>query len=485
MASSLQHDTGIGAKQRSVPKTEVSESTVQFYDSLSDMQETISSLRRIPRPIPRPIPVIFGSRFLIWKQDPTVAELGLRTSYLPGLVLDGPRGSRIKTELSGTTPVSRNAEGDYIFPPGTPELDCAHTFAVVRQTLSMYERCLGGTRIPWAWNTNGNTEVITVFPRAGVTPNAFYSRSQKALKFFFFTPGGSTNQVFTCRSLDIVAHEAGHAILDGLKPGWLGAGNVPQTGGLHEAFGDLSAIFLALSQLDQVEALVALTKANLHEKNFLAKVAEQFGGALGRPMGLRNADNDLKLSEVSNEVHAISQVFTGAIYDILADIFEHEKRQQRNVKEPAHILLDVAQDLCGLLIRAIIAAPAVGATFADVANKMRDISAADNQPPIYRAFIRRRFMLREVVVSPVPISQMLDAELDPDNAKLVEGKETETLKPCDHVSLHAEQDRSGCCGTMQLPEFVLGEQKVLKTGKPVSEEDLLAPEIKELETAFK
>jgi hypothetical protein len=102
-------------------------------------------------------------------------------------------------------------------------------------------------------------------------------------------------------------------VLDALQPGWLGLANPPQTGGLHESFGDLTAIFLALSQLDQVEAVIAQTKANLHDKTFLSDLAEEFGLALGRPNGLRNADNDLKLSQVGTEVHAISQVFTGAI----------------------------------------------------------------------------------------------------------------------------------------------------------------------------
>ena len=138
------------------------------------------------------------------------------------------------------------------------------------------------------------------------------------------------HRVFTCRSLDIVAHETGHAILDGLKPHWLDVASPPQTGGLHESFGDLTAIFLALSQLDQVEAIIAQTKANLHDKTFLSDLAEQFGLALGRPNGLRNADNDLKLSQAGTEVHAISQVFTGAIYDILADIFRSNARP-RNV----------------------------------------------------------------------------------------------------------------------------------------------------------
>src|SRR5207249_5983584 len=135
------------------------------------------------------------------------------------------------------------------------------------------------------------------------------------------------------------------------------------TGGLHESFGDMTAIFLALSQLDQCEAIIAQTKANLHDKNFLSDLAEQFGFSLGRTNGLRNADNNLKLSQVGTEVHAISQVFTGAIYDILADIFSFERNE--STTDDAKTLYNCGQYLYGLLLRSIISAPASGALFAD------------------------------------------------------------------------------------------------------------------------
>ena len=78
----------------------------------------------------------------------------------------------------------------------------------------------------------------------------FYGREQRCLKFGDFVPTGQAERVFTCRSSDIVSPEAAHAVLDGLKPDWLLAHNPPQTGALHEAFGDLTAIFLSLWQLD-------------------------------------------------------------------------------------------------------------------------------------------------------------------------------------------------------------------------------------------
>lgn len=400
------------------------------------------TLQVILPPPPRPLP---GTRVLIWKQDPTVAEIGIRKAYLANPVLVGPKDARITTQ--GLLPVTPNVLGDFIQVPNTDAFDAVHTFAIVRQTLTMYQRAFNGTPLPWQWNSSTNTDPLNVFPHAGNTMNAFYSRNEKALKFFFFNKPGDPStapKIFTCRSLDIVAHETGHAILDALKPGWLAFGNPPQTGGLHESFGDLTAIFLTLSQLDQVEAIIAQTKANLHDKTFLADLAEQFGLALGRPNGLRNADNDLKLSEVGTEVHAISQVFTGTIYDILADIFAFERNPGK--KDDAALLHDVAQYVCSLVLRAIIAAPNQNATYAHIANNMLNIALNDAKPIQYRNFIRNRFTIREVVVSPTPLA--LDVPMHAD------------LLPHITDANKAIQNRQGCCGTMQHPEYTQPEEAI-------------------------
>lgn len=467
-------------------------------------QQLLRLAANIPVPQPRPIPIpipwpfIFGSRFMIWKQDPTVRDLGRRLTYIRRLILNGPMDARITTLLPGTTPVVRNVNGDFIFGSNTPHADCAHTFAVIRQTLTMWEQSRGGAAIPWAWNSGTNTTALTNQPRGFNGANAFYSRNGKSVSFGYFTPSGSSVPVYTCRSLDIVAHETGHAILDGLKPGWLGAGNVPQTGAMHEAFGDLTAIFLALTQFDQVETFVALTRANLHAKNFLAALAEQFGAALGRPSGLRNADNDLKLSQVSNEVHALSQVFTGAIYDILADIYNFELGQQAAKKEPTQILFEVAQKVRKLLLDAIVAAPASGATFTHVANQMLQISHGQGDPPIYRTFIRNRFQVREVLVSPTPLAAtpLALGVIDLSDKKFTgpEGDVTE-LEPAhpDHPSVTkgVAQDRSATCGTMQLPEYARPQKeidadlkKLQSSDEPLPEETLLNEQVKELKKAF-
>ncbi|MFD0685508.1 hypothetical protein [Actinomadura fibrosa] len=470
--------------------TEVPESRIERLAPQLRVEGALRATRRpAEREVPIPVPAAAGHRFLIYKQDPSVAELGVRLVFVPTVVLNGPTDARITTELPGTAPVARNANGDFVFPPNSPQFDCAHTFAVVRETLTMYERHNGGNPIPFAWNVGGNTDRITVFPRAGTGANAFYSRTAKALKFLFFTPQGQppTATVYTCRSLDIVSHETGHAVLDGLKPGWLAAGNPPQTGGLHEAFGDISAIFLALSQPDQAEALVALTKANLHDRSFLPALAEEFGRALGLPTGLRNADNDLKLSQVGNEVHAISQVFTGAIYDVLADVFTFELAAQRRAKDPTIILIEVASRLCKLLFDAIVAAPATGATYVDVANKMLQISASRGDPAIYRTFIRNRFAVREITTAATPLRDLMSGRVKMTEADYTgDGRDVTEVETHDEhsASLRAEQDRSRCCGTMQMPEYRVVDAKKLAKRGTLEDDDILRHELDELSRAF-
>jgi len=292
----------------------------------------------------------------------------------------------------------------------------------------MYQRVLD-RKLQWQWNNNTNQDVISVYPQAGRTPNAYYSREEKVLKFFFFKPDNQpvgSPDVFTCRSLDVVAHETGHAILDALKPNWISFSAPAQTGGLHESFGDLTSIFMILSQLDLVEYIVAQTKADLHRRNILAALAEQFGNAFGMPNGLRDADNDLKLSEVSDEVHDISQVFTGAVYDILADVFTANRNPRE--RDDAVTLYEAGQYMAGLTIRAIEKAPDNNATYADVAKVMIDIAKAHGHPD-YATFIEKHFTLREVL-----------------------GPQAFAGHPnLSHLGIYP--NRCGCCGTMQNPEY--------------------------------
>lgn len=335
-----------------------------------------------------------GSRVRIWKQDPLVSELGARTVYLPNRILTGPADGVIR--CAGSSPIPPDHEGDFL--PSTVNseaFDAVHTFAVVRMALNHYERQLGS--LPWQWNHSGGNVPISVYCRAGIDKNAYYSREEKSLKFFEFYSDLLAQEIYTCRSLDIVAHETGHAVLDALQPRWIET-NHPQTGGLHESFGDITSILLVLSILDLVEYVVSQTKADLHQTNALSALAEEFGRAIirgnGRPTGLRNAFNTLTLSQVGNEVHDISQVFTGAIYRILADLFATRRDPQK--RDDAETLHETGAYLGKLLVQALKSSPDEDATFADVAVALME--AADNEGDSdFAKLVKAEFVSREVL----------------------------------------------------------------------------------------
>ena len=153
-----------------------------------------------------PLPHAFGARVSMWKQDPSVDEIGTRKAYLPGVVLAGPRDARIAPGEPGIAAVEPNAAGDFIAQPDTPAFDAVHTFAVVRQTLTMYQRALGAAGIamplPWHWNSSVDTSPLRVFPHGlPNVMNAFYSRTQGCLRFGDFIPGddAAAERVYTCR----------------------------------------------------------------------------------------------------------------------------------------------------------------------------------------------------------------------------------------------------------------------------------------------
>jgi hypothetical protein len=335
-----------------------------------------------------------GSKVKIWKQDPSVKSIGIRSAYIPTEVQIGPSDNDI--EIQGMPVVFPNSNNDFLFDAGENpiEFDAVHTYTVVRQVLTMYRRAFNRNGITQNFDWQWGSDPINVYPRAGIDPNAFYDRLNKSLRFFYFHPAGNENTplVYTCRSFDIVSHEVGHAVLDSLKPGYWGSWH-PQTGGLHESFGDLTSIFTMLSQMDQCEAIIVESKGDLHTKTFFPAVAEQFGDALGRSGGLRNADNDLTLSDVSNQVHDISRVFTGAVYDILADIFEDYHKPDQY--DQAETLFRVGKHMTALIILSLFNGPDENATYKDIATKMIEIEPEKK----WKTIIKKEFTKRKILGS--------------------------------------------------------------------------------------
>jgi hypothetical protein len=202
-----------------------------------------------------------------------------------------------------------------------------NAWAVVQRVLEFYEHPQAlGRPVPWGFDGNR----LIVVPHAGYGENAFYDRATKSLQFFYF--GDPENPGYTCLSHDIIAHETGHAVLDGIRPLYIENPSV-QTAAFHEFIGDLTAILLSLHNRDIRHFIANLTDAKLEKAKELAQIAEQFGKEVEDREYLRTAHNTLTLKDPkvkdSMSAHNVSQVLTGAMFDILIGIAN--KHMEKNL----------------------------------------------------------------------------------------------------------------------------------------------------------
>ena len=132
-----------------------------------------------------------------------------------------------------------NAESD---PEG---FDAVHSFAVARKIVTIFGRSLRrtdlGEAVRWSWGA----QPIRVEPRWNGIGAWFTPGSPGRLRFGYYEAGNGADstRVHMCQSFEVVAHEAGHAVLEALRPGMLDAGGNGVA--MHEAFADLTAIFRA------------------------------------------------------------------------------------------------------------------------------------------------------------------------------------------------------------------------------------------------
>ena len=317
--------------------------------------------------------------------------------WLPNNVRHGPKTEDVEirgmAKRYGPTDIANN----FMYAPDTdPDgFDAVNTMAMVQRVVNMYRRALRRTgrqeRFQWFWGK----EPVQVWPHAGEMANAFYQRDDKALVFFYFRDEKRDKMVYTCRSWDMVAHEAAHGVLDSFHPQWLlDAMESPQTGALNESFGDITAILGLLEQLDMCDTVVSETKANLRTRNnFLASLGEEYGAAFNLTLGIRNAEEHVTMLDVTDDIYDLSRVFTGAIYDVIVRIFENQSNLYEY--EPAETLHNAGTVVCNTFIQAFIDAPDSKATFRDVAEKIIEHEKNLEYRKYYQEEFDKRYIFAE------------------------------------------------------------------------------------------
>ncbi|CAN0201687.1 unnamed protein product, partial [Phaeothamnion confervicola] len=258
-----------------------------------------------------------------------------------------------------------------------------------------------GHPLPWAFES----PQLGIGPHAGEGVNAYYQRSYESLSFYYFDSKALGKTVQTAQSADIVSHETGHAILDGLKPEF-GRTFDLETKAFHEAFGDCAAMLLTLSRPANRASILAETGGDLAKDNCLCRVGEEFGKAVRRLNSdpsddrdyLRNARNDFKYCDpatlpkdgpretLSAEPHSFCEVWSGAFYRCIQNVY-----QGLSASLPPDVALEQTGKTVGKLFLAGVqmTSPA-RARYGDIALGMlradQQLNVGANQAALAKAF---------------------------------------------------------------------------------------------------
>jgi hypothetical protein len=233
------------------------------------------------------------------------------------------------------------------------------------------------------WHDGGPLRVKL---RAGKDLNAFYDR--KSLQFFYDVDRKTQRAVYAAESLDIVAPESGHAVLDVYQPGFWSTPDL-ETASFHEAFADCSALLVTLTDPAVRRALLTEAVGNWDRSNQVSRLAEALGraiygnygpGAVSDPTRLRDARNNFRYadpgslpsgaddSSLAPEPHSFSRVFTGAFYDTFVWALDRALKEKGSGEDA----IERARRLVGrVLARAIEKLPPGNARYADVAALVR------------------------------------------------------------------------------------------------------------------
>lgn len=211
-------------------------------------------------------------------------------------------------------PALPGADGHFDqIPVGTPQFLQAHLYATIRFVLEVWEGYLGG---PVTWHFARH------FPRleASIYPPLDNARAGYGYMEAGTHPNDDGSIADYTLNFDVVAHEIGHLIIYSLI-------GVPQLEiaqedyfGFQESAADTAALIAALHFDTMIEQLMEDTRGNLYAMNELNRFAE-----LSTTDQIRLASNSTKMSEFAfgwDDEHDLSQPLTGAIFDVLVDVFQ-------------------------------------------------------------------------------------------------------------------------------------------------------------------
>lgn len=285
-----------------------------------------------------------------------------------------------------------------VYAPGTADFLFWQCREAALAAVETYEDLTGSKVKRWARSTS--TRRLWLLVNAGIDLNAYYDG--ESLSFFEYTTGNKTT--FSGASTDVVAHEAGHALLDQARPD-LWDSFYTETNAFHEAFGDCMALLTAFADQPTRDKV----RAVLRKHNFVEATAEDLSDGVRRALGAghgaakpRHARNEFRWklptslpsvgppARLTAEIHSFGRIFSGCFYDVILNILRDTIGPS---KTPTSAQLDKAARTAGLLlIRGAAEAPETARFFQSVGRAMiladQAMNGGANRMAIHDAFAR-------------------------------------------------------------------------------------------------
>ncbi len=324
----------------------------------------------------------------------------------------------------------------------------AHMYGTLRRVLDIWEGYYE-RRIDWHFQEH--------FNRLEIIPLLDWDNAQSGYGFIEAGHAISDdgNDVPFSLNFDVLAHELGHSITFSQVGFPAEETNTYEFLGFHESAGDLIALVSVLHFDSVVDHLLTVSKGNLYTLNELNRIGE-----LSQTDQIRVANNLMKMSnfrEGWTNVHDLAQPLTGAMFDILVDVFQlrllerglisEELRDlaERVPEEPVDedeiqlmfdaayrgrheefkdVLLEARDYMGTALARTWSRLSPHYLTFGDIADVLltidRDLTGGKYQDSIFESFVWRE--IGAVPVGPKLDAPSMDAHVNPaDDSTAIQG----------------------------------------------------------------
>ena len=325
------------------------------------------------------------------QRTPDTVDVAVR-----GPLLAGPIGERMAV-------FDYHVDRDVVFPAATPRKDGSfphyevsdvrfhqlNAYAIAARATELVEWELGR---PLRWGFDGSR--LLIVPHAGILETAFYSSESHSLQFYSFMRGNRKRRPYhTALAHDIVAHETGHAILDAVRPRYYEPFE-PETTALHEAIGDLTAIFAALSHQSVQRRVVG----SLDRLNLLSEIAEGFEEAGARGWGSIRSLVDAKPSDWKDtiEPHDLSLKLSSTMYLALRTL---QRKMNKEGMSRVNALRGTRTIIQRMVVRALDFLPPADCTISEFAEALMaaDHSVQPDDKRGYREVVHSVLASRDLV----------------------------------------------------------------------------------------